>query len=133
MKNASNYRPASHWAGGLMALAILLSGCASSQPMSPQLTSTLATADETINQARAAEAAKYAPLELQAAEQKLAAAQIAIAKKQNDRAARLASEATVDARLAAIISRSAKSQAVALDLEKGIQMLRDEIARKKSN
>lgn len=133
MIDTSNHPPTSRFSSGALVLALLLVGCASSQPLSPQLTSSLATAGETINQARSAEAARYAPLELQSAEQKLAAAQVAIAKKHNEEAARLASEATVDARLAAIISRSAKSQAVALELQKGIQTLRDEIARKKND
>ena len=128
----SKYFPSRHPAGTVAILVILLGGCATVQPPSPQLTATLATAQETVRQAREAEAAEFAPLELQSAEKKLAAAQIAIAKEDNALAGRLASEAMVDARLAAVKARSAKQQAVALDLQRSIETLREEIARKKN-
>lgn len=123
--------PSSLTVHGVMALVILLGGCATAQPPSSQLTTTLATANETVKQAREVGAQEYAPLELQMAESKMQAAQAAIAKNDNDRAGRLASEAMVDARLAAVKARSAKTQAVARKLQQSIEALREEIARNK--
>lgn len=119
-------------ASGVIACILLLGGCATAQPPSPQLTATLATANETVKQAREAGAQEYAPLELQTAEQKLEAAKMAIARKDNERAGWLANEAMVDAKLAEVKARSVKTQAAAQELQDGIEALRQEIARKKN-
>lgn len=117
---------------GVIACILLLGGCATAQPPSPQLTATLATANETVKQAREAGAQEYAPLELQTAEQKLEAAKTAIARKDNEHAGWLAQEAMVDAKLAEVKARSVKTQAVAQELQESIETLRQEIARKKN-
>ena len=52
-----------------------------------------------------------------------------MAARQYDDARRLAEEAEVDARLAATIARSAKTQRAVAEVESGIQALKDEIAR----
>lgn len=131
MKRLPKSTPSSLIAYGVMALVILLGGCATAQPPSSQLTATLATANETVKQAREVDAQEYAPLELQTAERKMQAAQTALAMKDNERAGRLANEAMVDARLAAVKSRSAKTQAVVRELQQSIETLREEIARNK--
>lgn len=132
MKRSPNRTPSSLIAGCVMALVLFLGGCATTQPPSPQLTAALATANETVKQAREVDAQEFAPLELQTAERKLEAAQTAIAKKDNELAGRLAKEAMVDAKLAEVKSRSAKTQASARELQKSIEALREEIARKKN-
>lgn len=124
--------PSSLIASSVIICLILLGGCATAQPPSQQLTTALATANENVKQAREAGAQEAAPLELQTAEQKLEAAQIAIAKKDNERAGRLAKEAMVDAKLAEVKARSAQRQATARELQDSIEALRQEIARKKS-
>jgi multidrug resistance efflux pump len=131
MKHILRSTPSTLIATGVMALVILLGGCATAQPPSSQVTTALATASETVNQAREVDAQQYAPLELQMAESKMQAAQLALAKNDNERAGRLANEAMVDARLASIKSRSAKTQAVVLELQQSIETLREEIGRNK--
>jgi len=132
MKRMPKSTPSSLIANGVIALAILVGGCATTQLPSSQLTATLATANETVKQAREVDAQTYAPLELQMAEQKMKAAQIALAEKNHERAGRLANEAMIDARLAAVKSRSAKTQAVVRELQQSIETLREEIARNKN-
>lgn len=131
MKRMLKSTPSRLIAIGVIALVILLGGCASTQMPSSQLTATMATASETVKQAREADALEYAPLELQAAEQKMQAARTALDKENPERAGRLANEAMVDARLAAVKSRSARTQAVARELQQSIETLRQEIARNK--
>lgn len=112
-----------------LTLASFMIGCATTQMQSPQLTATLATANETVSQARMVGAQEHAPLELQMAEQKMKDAHLALADENPDRANRLANEAMIDARLASVKSRNAKTQAVVLELQKSIEALRQEIER----
>lgn len=131
MKSSLTRSPSRMIAFGAMALGVLLSGCSSTRLPSPQLTATMATANETVKQARDVDAQEHAPLELQMAEQKMKAAQTALADENLELAGRLASEAMVDARLAAIKSRSAEKQAIVLELQQSIKVLREEIERSK--
>ncbi|MEX1026429.1 MAG: DUF4398 domain-containing protein [Candidatus Paceibacterota bacterium] len=117
----------------LSALVVLtlLSGCSSSNLPSPQLTASMATADEAVKQARAEDSQEFAPLELQMAEQKMKDAHLAVANKNPELAGRLADQAMIDAKLASIKSRNAKQQEIVRDLQRSIQTLREEIERAK--
>ena len=115
----------------VLAFATLLGGCGTTNLVSPQLTASIATADQAVKQARAEDSQEFAPLELQMAEQKMKDAHIALAKKNPERAGRLADEAMIDAQLASIKSRNAKQQEVVRELQQSIQALRNEIDRAK--
>lgn len=114
---------------GLLLVA-LLTGCGTAgQLPSPQTTAQIAEAQATVNQADQVGAPEHAPLELRMAQQKLEAANVAVAEGKHDKARRLAAEAQVDAELAQIKALSTKSQLAVRQLKESIQALRDEIAR----
>ncbi|MGH8659285.1 MAG: DUF4398 domain-containing protein [Gammaproteobacteria bacterium] len=83
-------------------MAALLVGCASGPPP----TDALSTAEVAINRATEAQAASYAPRELQPALEKLELAKRSIAAEHYEEAQRLAEQAWVDARLAEALALS---------------------------
>lgn len=131
MKALPNLLPSRVLPLAVVTFSILFGGCSSSNLPSPQLTASIATADEAVKQARAEDAQEFAPLELQMAEQKMKDAHLAVANKNPERAGRLADQAMVDAKLASIKSRNAKQQEAVRDLQRSIQTLREEIDRAK--
>lgn len=109
-----------------LATALLLAACASTPNPDPQL----AVARAALDDARSADAAEFAPLQLKSAVEKMASAERALGAKEPELARRLAEQAEVDARLAAAMARSARSQRAADALQDDIRVLRQEIERK---
>jgi hypothetical protein len=89
------------------ATAALLAGCASTPPP----TSEVAAAEAAILTARSARAHDFAPLELNAAEEKRAGARAAMDGRKYEDARRLAAQAEADATLAHAKSRAAEARA----------------------
>lgn len=111
---------------GILALAALMSTSAKGA-RAP--TEQMAVARAAVADAVSAGGAEFAPGALVVAQEKLERGAAAMAARQYDDARRLAEEAEVDARLAAVIARSAKTQRAVAEVELGIQALKDEIAR----
>lgn len=108
------------------AAALLVAACANTPPTDTQI----AVARAALDDARGADAAEFAPLQLKSAVEKMDAAERAMASKDYELARRLAEQAEVDARLAAATARSAKTQRAADALQEDIRVLRQEIERK---
>jgi len=109
---------------------LVLAALASSSAMAARApTEQMAVASAAVADAVSAGGAEYAPGALVVAQNKLERGNAAIAAREYDDARRLAEEAEVDARLAAVIARSKKAQRAVAEVELGIQALRDEIAR----
>lgn len=83
--------------------ALALSGCAATPPPRDALDA----AEASITQARHLGAADYAPVELGRAQQRLDAAETAVAERDYSAADRLAGQAVVEAQLAQFRSRAA--------------------------
>ncbi|MGH8578594.1 MAG: DUF4398 domain-containing protein [Gammaproteobacteria bacterium] len=90
------------WAVGIVIMAALLVGCASLPPPNDALS----TAEVALNRAIEAQAASYAPRELQPALEKLELAKRGIAAEHYEEARRFAEQARVDARLAEALALS---------------------------
>lgn len=103
----------------------LLAGCASGKPPEAEI----ARSNAAVSDAVSAGATELAPNDLRAAQEKLAAAQKAVAEKEYDRARQLAMQAEVDAKLAETRTRSAKSQKAAAAVQDDIRVLREEMNR----
>lgn len=112
---------------GMLGLAaIFATGCATEKPPTAQL----AAANTAITDASAAGAPELAPSELTAARDKLSRANSEVAANDYRDAARLASEAEVDARLAQSRANAVRSQKAADTVQDDIRVLREEINRK---
>jgi hypothetical protein len=111
---------------GMLAVAALISTSAKGA-RAP--TEQMAVARAAVADAVSAGGAEFAPGALVVAQEKLDRGAAAMVARQYDDARRLAEEAEVDARLAAVIARSAKTQRAVAEVESGIQALKDEIAR----
>lgn len=109
-----------------VAVLLLLGGCAASPPAPVER---YAVAEAAISDAVGAGAAELAPVPLRSAQDKLMQANGAMAAHRYGDARRLAEEAEVDARLAAVTARSRKAQRAVAEVESGIRALREEIAR----
>jgi len=90
------------WAGGIVIMAALLLSCASVPPPNDALS----TAQVALDQAIEAQAASYAPHQLQPALEKLELAKRSLAAEHYEEARRLAEQARVDARLAEALALS---------------------------
>jgi len=114
----------------LLGLSLLvLSSCTPAmQPPDSQM----ALANEAVEEATAAGAYEYAPVELKAAQDKINQAKLAMQTKDNLTAERLLKEAEVEAKLVEAKSATAKSQRAVDELQKSIDLLRDEINRKQA-
>ena len=104
-------------AGGALALA----GCSGNPP-----TTQLAVATQALNAAETAGATEFAPVEMQAARQKMNAAEKADFEKDYKKAKELAEQAEWDARVAERKARAEKVQRSVQDAERGVQELRNE-------
>lgn len=105
----------------------VLAGCAVKVPPPDQQ---LALATDAISQAESTGAYELAPVELKSARDKLSQAKAAMEQEDNARARRLAEAALIDANLAEIKSRSAKSQKMVEELRESIRVLQEEMSRK---
>lgn len=113
---------------GLVCLS--LTACSSSkQPPISQM----ALAQAAVEQATAAGAYGYAPLELKTSQDKINQAKAAIQAKDYMKAERLLEQAELDAKLAEAKSSTAKSQKAVDELQKSIDLLRETVQQKLPN
>ena len=105
--------------------ALLAAGCAS--PPAP--TAQIESAQQAIDDAERAEAAKHASPELSQARSKLAAANTAVQNEDMEQAARLAEEARVDAELASARTAAVKAQAANEEIRRSNRALLEEMDR----
>jgi hypothetical protein len=125
MKNVSKYQ----WyraVGGIGLAAAIVAGCASV----PAPTEQIAVSKAAVANAVGAGGPEFAPAEMRAAQDKLDRANQAMAAKDYERARWLAEEAQVDAQLAVTKARSAKAQKAAYALQEDSRVLREELNRK---
>lgn len=121
MKNSKRWL-----AAGIGLTALLAAGCSS---LKTPATADVAVSSAAVDNAVGAGGVRYAPLEMDAARSKLAAANQAIAAKDYQRARELAAGAQADAKLAQSMANSAKAQAAADALQDDIRVLREELER----
>ena len=95
----------------------------------PPPTDQVALAKSAVNDAISAGAAEAAPAELATAQSKIEGMNKALLAEDNSVARRLAEQAQVDARIAAVKARSAKADKAAQEIEQSNSVLRDEINR----
>jgi hypothetical protein len=109
----------------ILATAILIAGCSTARPP----TAKLATADVAIREAEEADAARYAPLEMRLAREKLEKARRATDDDEHERARRLSEQAFVDAELAEAKADAEKARAKTEHARESVEALRGEAAR----
>ncbi|MFY8133610.1 MAG: DUF4398 domain-containing protein [Aquimonas sp.] len=109
----------------LLGLSSLAAGCASTPAYELQL----AAADSAVNNANTSSTQSDAGAELRVATEKLASAHQAARNKQAERALQLAQQAEVDAQLAVLTARSARSLRAAEESRDAARALREEIER----
>lgn len=110
---------------GVMVCAVVISGCASI----PAPTEQLAVSGAAVTNATNAGATEFASVEMKAAQDKLAAANKAMAAKQYQKALTLAEQAQADAQLATVKTRAAKAQKAVTALDEGTRVLHEEMNR----
>lgn len=101
--------------------SLFLVGCAGNPP-----SERYAVAQSALNAAVSAGGTEYAPLEMQAAQDKFRQASIAMHDKNYDEARRLAEQAELDARVAERKAQAGKAERALQDARQGIQELRNE-------
>ncbi|GAB3377033.1 DUF4398 domain-containing protein [Azotobacter armeniacus] len=109
---------------GLTALALgglFLVGCAGNPP-----TEQFALTESSVRDAVSAGGTQYAPLEMRAAQEKWREAELAMQKKDYERARILAEQAEWDAHVAERKARASKAQRAVEEMKQGIQELREE-------
>jgi septal ring factor EnvC (AmiA/AmiB activator) len=104
------------------ALAFAIVACASA----PLPTGKIAVAQGALQRAEQANAARFAQIELDAARQKLAAAQAAADKRDAEIATRMAEQADVDAQLAELTARAKQQEQLAADVDATLRDLRSQ-------
>lgn len=109
-----------------LAAVILLAGCAST----PQPVEQMAVSRAAVINASTVGANEFAPIQLKAAMEKMAAAEKAMSDKNYQLARQLAEQAQVDAQLAATMSSSAQARKSAEAVKEDSRVLRKEIDRK---
>ena len=108
------------------ALTMVMGGCASAPPP----LEAMAVAEAAVQRASTASTREMAPAELGIAVDKLARARSAVVSGDQERARRLADEATLDAQLAELHAQAARSALAARESQDAARVLREEIARK---
>jgi hypothetical protein len=111
---------------GIGLAAVLISGCASI----PAPTEQIAVSKQAVSSAASAGGNEYASADMRAAQDKLNRAIQAMAAKDYENARLLAEQAEVDAQLAASKAGSAKAQKAAATVVEDSRVLRKEIDRK---
>ena len=115
------------WGLALIVLAApAATGCASNGPLA---STTVAQAERAVDEAQQSGAALSSPVELRTAEDKLKAAQAAVAKQDYDQAIQLAEQAAVDADYARARTASERIRRMADEMRQNIQTLRQELER----
>jgi hypothetical protein len=118
-------RPPTPAGAALLAVTVVLGGCASL----PRPESQLAAADLALRSAEQADAAHHAPLEMRRARDAYDEARSAAQDERYLEARRLAESAEVDAQLAATKARAARSREAADAIREDIESLRTEAQR----
>ena len=113
-------------AAALAAVLVLAAGCAGTPEVPEQA---LARAEAGIENAERSGARQFATEELDAARNKLTQARAAVDDEDMLAAQRYAEQAALDAELAAATARNYKAQESANELDRSIEVLREEIAR----
>ncbi|MEO8598325.1 MAG: DUF4398 domain-containing protein [Burkholderiaceae bacterium] len=108
------------------AVVVLTVGCSS---MKTPATASVAVSKAAVENAAGAGGAEFAPVEMQAAREKMALANKAMAAKNYKLANTLATQAEADAKLAQSKANSAKAQTAADALQDDIKVLREELNR----
>jgi uncharacterized small protein (DUF1192 family) len=124
--NLVNYSSALNAAGALI-FSVFVSACATS-PVEPQQQA-LIRAEATIQEAEESGAYEHGSAELESARDKLAAARTAVEDGDEERAGRLATEATLDAELAVAIASNRQMQSAVDELNATIATLQEELER----
>jgi hypothetical protein len=115
---------------GLVLISAALLGCANVGRVEPAAyEQDLVRARASIAEAERAGAARFGSAELALARDKLRAAERAVEDGAGERAQRLAVEADLDADLAAAITRSEQTQALASEVRSGLATLEEELRR----
>lgn len=120
-------RDAKPWLAVLCSVAVVLTVACSS--LKTPATADVAVSKAAVENAASAGGAQFAPLEMNAAREKLAMANQAMAAKNYKLAVDLANQAQADAKLAHGKANSAKAQATADALQDDIRVLREELNR----
>lgn len=107
---------------GLM-IVLLIGACATTPP-DPSI---LDNARKAIEQAEAAEAEKYSPLELRFARERVSAARIALEDEREEDARRLADQAEIEAQLALSRTRAALARAELARKERELEQIREDL------
>jgi hypothetical protein len=105
---------------------VLTVGCTS---LKTPATADVAVSKAAVDNAAGAGGAQYAPVEMNAAREKLALANKAMLAKDYKEARELANQAQADAKLAQSKASSVKAQAAADVLQEDIRVLREELDR----
>lgn len=108
----------------LAALSVI--GCATHGPLA---SAKVAQAERAIEDAQQAGAAVSAPLEFRTAQDKLKAAQTAMAKGNHDRAIRSAEQAAIDGEYARALAANQRVNTVADEMGQYIKVLRQDLER----
>jgi hypothetical protein len=108
------------------AAVLLTAGCSS---LKTPATSSVAVSKAAVDNASDAGGSEFAPLEMNAAREKMALANKAMAAKDYKLARDLANQAQADAKLAQGKANSAKAQAAATALNDDLRVLRQELDR----
>jgi hypothetical protein len=109
--------------------AIALAACASSADPTPEIESARAL----VEQAEQSGAAEFAGRDLEVARDRLRMAKDADEARHDDDAERFANEAAVNARLAMANAAAAKAERAATETANGVEALRDEANRPKTD
>ena len=112
--------------GACIASAAALIACSS---MKTPATADVAVSQAAVENANRSDASEFAPVEMQAARDKLARAKQALVAKDYKTAMDMANQAQADAKLAQAKASSAKAQAVSATLQEDIRVLRLELDR----
>lgn len=110
----------------LGATVFIAAGCNS---LKTPTTANVAVSKAAVDNAASAGGAQYAPIEMNAAREKMALANQAMAKKDYKLAADLSAQAQADAKLAQGKANSAKALAAANALDDDLRILREELDR----
>lgn len=106
---------------------LLLAACAS-KPLPP--TQEISAAEQSLTDAEQARVAEYALPEMQEAREQLSASRAAVLKEDMVLAKRLAQQASMNIKLAAAKAELAKAEEVNTDMNKNIDVLKEEMQRK---
>lgn len=111
-------------------VSLVLLSVAACAPTKQPPSSQMALSQAAVENATAAGAYEYAPVELKSSRDKISKASEAVQAKDYVTAERLLEQAEIDARLAEAKSKTAKSEKAVEELQKSIDMMRHEIQRK---